>query len=123
VNVVPNAGREHRQATHRDHQLAADHLNVVVDGVVLEDHRQARVVSEEFSPKSGIFRSASPNPHRKGGLGANPDIQVARAIRGIHRNERCQKSIAELLAHRLSAHDSVHAVAPPIQTLAGAELE
>src|SRR5438128_8265441 len=123
MDVVADARREHAETADCDDQLAVDVFNVVVERIELEHHWQAGIVAEELASQRAVLRRLAAHPHGHGRLGCNADVQIAGAVRGIHRDEALEQPFAQLLAHALPAHDSVHAVRAPVEAVRLAELE
>ena len=111
VNVVADAGSHQIEPADGAQQLPERiDLEEVHEGVVLEDHGQARVGPEQCRPDVGPCPGQAPKGDAHRGLAGHADLEVGRAIAGVDDLEPLEEPVAELLRHPFPADEGAHPV-------------
>ena len=114
VDVVAHARREEVQPAHGAHQLAlVVHLQEVDERVVLEHHREARVVPEQLGADIGPHAGEAPQRDADRRLAGHADLDVRGAVPGVDGLEPREQQVPQLLGHALAADQGVHPVLAP----------
>jgi len=114
VHVVADPRRQEIEPGHR-----ADDLVLVVDleevdqRVVLEDHRQARVRSEQRHADVGTGAGEPAHGHAHGRFGGHPDLDVGGTVPRVHGGEPVEEQVTELLGHPLTSDEGMELVVGP----------
>ena len=117
ADVVAQLRCENREIVHRDERLAAVvELDVVLERVVLEDHRDAFLAGAE--QRLARVRALDEEPAHPDGqirLAGDPDLDVGGPVARAHLDEAPLEVVAHRLGHAFAADEAVHARPRPVE--------
>src|SRR6266853_3981103 len=114
VDVVPDPWGEYVEPAEGADDLAmCVDFEVVDERVVLEHHRQARIVAEERPPQVRPRPSDPPYCDAGGRLACHADLDIGRAVSRVDRLEALQEMVAQFFGHAFAPDHRLHSIGVP----------
>src|SRR5574341_1155775 len=115
LDVVPYPRRQGPWLADRHNDLFLNDLNQVVKRVVLEQHRQPLIPTEQCLPQGDIFKAQLSDHHGQWVFPPNTDLKIGGTIPGKYRLGILQQVVTQAFGHPFPAEKDVDRVVLPVE--------